>query len=181
MNIQKLLVTAGDVWNYWQNIQILNILFGVLTYSMLWKTFHPRGLVSSWNVPKPLLIWCLFCPLETWSRHCTMSSRILIQVSLSICLCIHWDILLSLLASTFWLLGVECLIVRLCSCRMPLINVPYKRTFGTPDQGQMLDVWESQTAESALRDDWPRNVPPHTLEDVLEVALEVILEHMCAG
>ncbi len=62
------------------------------------------------------------------------------------------------------------------SCCMPLINVPYKRTFGTPDQGQTLDVWESQTAESALRDDWLRIVPHHTLE----VALEVILEHMCA-
>jgi hypothetical protein len=60
---------------------------------------------------------------------------------------------------------------------MPLINVPYKRTFGTPDQGQMLDVCKSQTAESALRDDWPWNVPRHTLEDVLEV----ILEHMCTG
>ncbi len=27
-----------------------------------------------------------------------------------------------------------------CWCRMLLINVPYKRTFGMPDQGQMLDV-----------------------------------------
>jgi hypothetical protein len=26
------------------------------------------------------------------------------------------------------------------ACRMPLINVPYKRTFGAPDQGQTLDV-----------------------------------------
>ncbi len=25
-------------------------------------------------------------------------------------------------------------------CCMPLINVPYKRTFGAPDQGQTLDV-----------------------------------------
>ncbi len=25
-------------------------------------------------------------------------------------------------------------------CRKPPINVPYKRTFGAPDQGQMLDV-----------------------------------------
>ena len=41
--------------------------------------------------------------------------------------------------------------------------VPYDGTFGAPDQGQMLDVWESQTAESAL------------------IVLEVILEHMCAG
>jgi hypothetical protein len=35
-------------------------------------------------------------------------------------------------------------------------------------------VQEGQTAESALRDDWTRNVPHHTLE----VVLEVILEHM---
>jgi hypothetical protein len=60
---------------------------------------------------------------------------------------------------------------------MPLINVPYKRTFGALDQGQMLDVQESQTAESALRDDWIRNVPHYTLE----VVLEVTLEHMCTG
>jgi hypothetical protein len=37
--------------------------------------------------------------------------------------------------------------------------VPYDGTFGVPDQGQTLDVWESQTAESALRNDWPRIVP----------------------
>ncbi len=121
---RKLLVTAGDVWNYWQNIQILNILFGVLTYSMLWKTFHCWGLVSSWNVPKPLLTCCLFCPLETWNRRCTMSSRILIQVSFGICLCMHWDILLSLLASTCCLLGVNVLIVQLCCMYVPA-NVVY--------------------------------------------------------
>ncbi len=62
-------------------------------------------------------------------------------------------------------------------CRKPLINVPYISTFGAPDQGQMLDVQESQTAKSALRDYWTRNVPHHTLE----VVLEVILEHMCTG
>ncbi len=31
--------------------------------------------------------------------------------------------------------------------------VPYDGTFGAPDQGQTLDVWESQTAKSALRND----------------------------
>ncbi len=36
---------------------------------------------------------------------------------------------------------------------------------------------ESQTAESALRDERILIVPHHTLEDVLED----ILEHMCAG
>ncbi len=73
-------------------------------------------------------------------------------------------------------------------CRKPpsyvLYNgtyVPYDGTFGVPDQGQMLDVWESQTAELALRDDWTRIAPRHTLEVVLEVTLEVILEHMYPG
>jgi hypothetical protein len=31
----------------------------------------------------------------------------------------------------------------IAQCRKPPINVLYKRTFGAPDQGQMLDVWES--------------------------------------
>jgi hypothetical protein len=44
-----------------------------------------------------------------------------------------------------------------------------------PDQGQMLDVQESQTAESALR--WPMRyvTPPHNLELTLEVILELVL------
>ncbi len=62
-------------------------------------------------------------------------------------------------------------------CRKLLKNVPYISTFGMPDQGQMLDVQESQTAESALRDDWTRNIPHHTLK----VVLEVTLEHTCTG
>ncbi len=33
----------------------------------------------------------------------------------------------------------------------PPRKVLYWRTFGVPDQGQTLDVWESQTTESALR------------------------------
>ncbi len=45
------------------------------------------------------------------------------------------------------------------------------------DQGQMLDMQEGQTAKSALRDDWTRNVPHHNIE----VVLEVTLEHMCTG
>ncbi len=56
--------------------------------------------------------------------------------------------------------------------------VLYDGTFGAPDQGQMLDMWESQTTESALRDDWLWIIPRHTLE---EDVLEVILEHMCTG
>ncbi len=35
-------------------------------------------------------------------------------------------------------------------CKPPK-KVSYKCTFGAPDQGQKLDVWESQTTESALR------------------------------
>jgi hypothetical protein len=63
------------------------------------------------------------------------------------------------------------------ACCKPLKNVPYIRTFGAPDQGQTLDMQESQTAELALRDDWTWNLPHHTLE----VVLEVTLEHMCTG
>ncbi len=74
-----------------------------------------------------------------------------------------WDVLIMIASVSF--------------CRKPLISVPYTHTFGLPDQGQMLDVRESQTAESALRDDWTWNVPHHTLE----VVLEVILKHMCTG
>ncbi len=44
------------------------------------------------------------------------------------------------------------------TCRKPPSYVPYKGTyvpyegtFGMPDQGQMLDMWESQTTGSALR------------------------------
>ncbi len=55
--------------------------------------------------------------------------------------------------------------------------VPYDDTYGVPDQCQMLDVQEGQTTKSALRDEWTRNVPHHTLE----VVLEVTLEHMCTG
>jgi hypothetical protein len=63
-------------------------------------------------------------------------------------------------------------------CRKPPRKVLYKRTFGAPDQGQMLDVWESQTIESALRW-WTRHIAPHhILELTLEVILEVILEHV---
>ncbi len=51
-------------------------------------------------------------------------------------------------------------------------NVSYKR-IGAPDQGQMLDVWGSQTAESALT--WQTcYVAPH---HILELTLEVIPDH----
>ncbi len=67
---------------------------------------------------------------------------------------------------------------------MPPSYVPYKGayvlydgTFGMPDQGQTLNLQESQTAKSALRNDWPRILPHHTLE----VVLEVILEHIGTG
>ncbi len=58
-------------------------------------------------------------------------------------------------------------------CKQPR-KVSYKRTFGAPDQGQMLDVWESQTTESALRW-WMCHIAPH---HTLEVVLDIILEHV---
>ncbi len=61
-------------------------------------------------------------------------------------------------------------------------KVLYKRTFGAPDQGQMLDVWESQTTESALGWQMRHIATGHilelTLEVIFELTLEVILEHV---
>ncbi len=57
--------------------------------------------------------------------------------------------------------------------RKPPRKVSYKCTFGMHDQGQTLDVWGSQTAESALI--WQtRYVAP---QHILEITLEVILDH----
>ncbi len=42
-----------------------------------------------------------------------------------------------------------------------------KCTFGAPDQGQTLDVWESQTTESALRWRTHHIAPHHTLGYIL--------------
>jgi hypothetical protein len=58
--------------------------------------------------------------------------------------------------------------------RKPPRKVSYKHTFGAPDQGQMLDVWESQTTESALRWQTCHITPRH----ILELTLEGILEHV---
>ena len=44
-----------------------------------------------------------------------------------------------------------------------------------PDQGQTLDMWESQTTESALRWRTRHIAPRHTLEIVLEVIIEYVL------
>ncbi len=58
--------------------------------------------------------------------------------------------------------------------RKPPRKVLYKCTFGAPDQGQTLDLWESQTTESALR--WrTRHIAPR---HILELTLQVILEHV---
>ncbi len=62
-------------------------------------------------------------------------------------------------------------------CKPPR-KVQYKRTFGAPDRGQTLDMWENQTSESALRWRTCHIMPHHILELTLEVILEVILEHM---
>jgi hypothetical protein len=56
-------------------------------------------------------------------------------------------------------------------CRKPPINVPYKHTFGAPDQGQMLDVWERQTTESALRWRMRHIVPRHNVGYILVCGL----------
>ncbi len=60
----------------------------------------------------------------------------------------------------------------------PPRKTSYKCTFGAPDQGQTLNVWESQTSESALRWRMRHIAPRHILELTLEVILEIILEHV---
>ncbi len=62
--------------------------------------------------------------------------------------------------------------------RKPPRKLLYTCTFGAPDQGQTLDVWESQTTESALRWRTCHITPRHILELTLEVILEVILEYV---
>ncbi len=59
-------------------------------------------------------------------------------------------------------------------CRKPPINVPYKHTFGAPDQGQMLDVWKSQITESALRWQTRHIAPRHNLGCILGCGLGVL-------
>ncbi len=64
--------------------------------------------------------------------------------------------------------------------------VPYKRTFGTPDQGQMLDVWGSIQQMSTLRWRWhsyAEKSPPHpgmkscTSKDIAKGISAMILDH----
>ncbi len=62
--------------------------------------------------------------------------------------------------------------------RKPPRKVSYNRTFGTLDRGLTLDVWESQTTESAVRWRTHHIAPRHILELTLEVIFEVILEHV---
>ncbi len=59
-------------------------------------------------------------------------------------------------------------------CKPPR-NVSYKHTFGVPDKGQTLDVWESQNTESALRWRTRHIAPRHTHEVVLEVIFKHVL------
>ncbi len=78
----------------------------------------------------------------------------------------------------FFLIEPRWFFIRGGEWRKPPRKVSYKCTFGAPDQGQMLDVWESQTSESALRW-WTRYIAPrHILELTLGVILEVIPEHV---
>ncbi len=71
-------------------------------------------------------------------------------------------------------------------CRMPLINVPYKCTFGASDQGQMIDVWGGIQQMSTLRWQWHSYMeksPPHpgmkscTSKDITGGISAMILDH----
>ncbi len=67
----------------------------------------------------------------------------------------------------FFLIEPRWFFIRGGEWRKPPRKVLYKRTFGAPDQGQMLDMWESQTTESALRWCTRHIVPCHTLGYIL--------------
>ncbi len=51
--------------------------------------------------------------------------------------------------------------------RKPSRKVSYRRTFCAPNQGQTLDMWESQTTESALRLRKRHIAPCHNLGYIL--------------
>ncbi len=58
--------------------------------------------------------------------------------------------------------------------------LPYDGTYGAPEQGQTLDVWESLTTESALRR-WTRHIAPrHNLGlchiTILDMFLDTVWE-----
>ncbi len=74
----------------------------------------------------------------------------------------------------FFLIELQWFFIRGGKCRKLPINVPYKRTFGAPDQGQTLDVWESQTTASALRW-WTHHIAQrHNLGYILACGLGVL-------
>ncbi len=76
--------------------------------------------------------------------------------------------------------------LKLHPCCKPLRNVPYIRTFGVPDQGQMLDVWGGIQQMSTLRWQWhsyAEKSPPHpgikscTNKDIARGISAMILDH----
>ncbi len=72
----------------------------------------------------------------------------------------------------FFLIEPRWFVIRGGEWRKPPKNVSYKCTFGVPDQGQMLDVWGSQTAESALTWQTRYVAPRHILDLTLEVIVD---------
>ena len=78
------------------------------------------------------------------------------------------------LCKTIKILLLALWILNMWIWRKPPRQVSYKRTFVAPDQGQMLDMWESQTTESALG----RHTCYIASCHILELTLEVILEHV---
>jgi hypothetical protein len=134
----------------------MSCLFTFILY--LLGCSHPCSLHIFW--PREHILLYFLYLLSTWFGH-----MVLLLDTFKWHLCIMQSKPLSCLFMRNW--------------REPPRKVSYKRTFGMPDQGQMLDVWESQTSESALRWRTRHIAPRHILELTLEVILEDILEHVC--
>jgi hypothetical protein len=73
----------------------------------------------------------------------------------------------------FFLIEPRWFFIRGGKWRKPPRKVSYKLTFGVPDQGQTLEVWGSQTAESALTWQTRYVAPRH----ILDLTPKVILDH----
>ncbi len=102
-----------------------------LTAGVACKTVHRVYLVVQYSQVHYLLKLMEFCELGGWLTKA--SSRYRLRCT---------SLTGNLFTSTTVRVTIE--------CRKPLINLPYIRTFGMPDQGQMLDVRESQTIEAGF-------------------------------
>ncbi len=141
-----------------------------------------------------------------WNRKLLLIGQIKCKRHLTKCVCLWLPMLLQFIATTISSLTYTLMLLTFCiiqkgrlvayfcckfikvtaTCRKPLINVPYKRTFGTPDQGQTLDVWGGIQQMSTLRWRWhsyAEKSSPHpgrkscTNQDIAGGISAMILDH----